>query len=458
LADAQKKRANAAYNFSLWGIKETEMNREIYIKEIIALLQILEGNIIKRNNLNFRDINFICENFYRDFLNKIYDLSLENLNFIKKNQDTIDLGDKKNKISFQITASVTKTKVKKTIDGFTNYLNDYDELFIFFIKSKNELKNKNGKFPKFTSSFGFDSEKHLLDNNDLIKIIENSKIEKIEEVYNFINKELKSKEKHCENTKIEFDENVPKFIFTFKNVFHIVQDIEELAVLLEETKLRFDSVQSNCFSVVINEELCLLDELARLKKLPPSMKTRLQIIDIENILKYCNKCKNEISFYIKLLLQIYIFNISINYKYLAMSLIKISKNVHYSVATLYESKIMDLFDYIDKHHYSNSKDIKIDVWKKLDNLTHNFAIYLSESELNYLKIKSKINIDFIHFMYDLVLFDLEILDLDLVTISEKVIPQFIGSFLENQYLIVDKLDNKTKKELLNLASYKIAIG
>ena len=110
------------------------MNREIYIVKIIELLTSLERKIELRGSLNLRDINYHCENFYRDLLNIVYELNLINLNSESNNQDTIDLADKKAKKAYQVTASVTRAKVSKTLKGFNEkYTSDYTELFVLFI-------------------------------------------------------------------------------------------------------------------------------------------------------------------------------------------------------------------------------------------------------------------------------------------------------------------------------------
>lgn len=170
------------------------MNKQKYINEIITWLAIYERVVAIRGGINLRDINFLAENFYRDFLNKIYLLNLENLNYPQNNEDTIDLGDKKERKAYQITSSVSRRKVTKTIRGFKSKSADYDELFIVFIQPLNKLKDVVGKYKgkikPFDSSFGFDENKNLIDNATLVKEIENLTINQVKDIYDFVQQEL----------------------------------------------------------------------------------------------------------------------------------------------------------------------------------------------------------------------------------------------------------------------------
>lgn len=184
------------------------LNREEYINKIMELLAQQERFLDKKNAINLYDTNTASENFYRDLLNKIYNLNLVNLNHEKKNNKAIDLGDVEKKLAYQITSTVTREKINKTIKDFeiVYHKNDndaeYDQLFIFFLKSKEPLKTKKGIISKFSSTFGFDVNKHLVDNKDLVKKISNFDISKIEEVYNFINKEIGEKKEITFNNEL----------------------------------------------------------------------------------------------------------------------------------------------------------------------------------------------------------------------------------------------------------------
>lgn len=78
--------------------QEKELNR---ISDLVALWLL---KIRTKNALNRYDINRISQELARTLLNEIYDYKLENLDRESPNHPSVDLGDKKNQIAFQITS------------------------------------------------------------------------------------------------------------------------------------------------------------------------------------------------------------------------------------------------------------------------------------------------------------------------------------------------------------------
>lgn len=147
------------------------MNPQKYRNYVLDQLTHLERKVEISVSLNRTDLNLDCEDFYRELLNLLYGLNLKNSNHTNPNQDTFDLCDDDAGQVYQITSSVNREKVRKTIRQFEEkYSADYDELYMVFIKRKNALEgSKRQKITEFNSSFGFSVEKHLLDNLDIIK-------------------------------------------------------------------------------------------------------------------------------------------------------------------------------------------------------------------------------------------------------------------------------------------------
>lgn len=147
------------------------MNPRKYRNYVLDQLTQLERKVEISVSLNRTDLNLDCEDFYRELLNLIYGLNLKNSNHTNPNQDTFDLCDDDAGQVYQITSSVNREKVRKTIRQFEEkYSADYDELYMVFLKRKNALEgSKRQKITEFKSSFGFSVEKHLLDNLDIIK-------------------------------------------------------------------------------------------------------------------------------------------------------------------------------------------------------------------------------------------------------------------------------------------------
>ena len=114
------------------------MNSTIYLKLITRYLSRLAEEISIGNDLNLHDDAVIAEEFFCRFLNKLLDLSLENLNDTNPNTDTIDLADKGRGICIQVTSNKKHSDKKTTtIASFIDkgYSKDYKSLVILFISN-----------------------------------------------------------------------------------------------------------------------------------------------------------------------------------------------------------------------------------------------------------------------------------------------------------------------------------
>ena len=111
------------------------LTRENYINEIVNRLSWFESTVRLKNSLNLYDIDIHAESFFCELLNLNLGYKLENLNHYQNNFDSIDLGDKENRISVQITSQNTRTKVQGTLDKFikNGHENEYDRLIVLII-------------------------------------------------------------------------------------------------------------------------------------------------------------------------------------------------------------------------------------------------------------------------------------------------------------------------------------
>lgn len=126
------------------------------------------------------DLNKASENFFRDFLNDVYDWKLANMNTIQSNYPAIDLGDKANRVCIQVTAENSSTKIKNTIEKFEEkkHFNSFDRLIILIITEK---KNYSADF-KTGPNFNFDASADILDIDDLLEYIETLDLAKREKL------------------------------------------------------------------------------------------------------------------------------------------------------------------------------------------------------------------------------------------------------------------------------------
>lgn len=154
--------------------------REKEIKSITIGFSIWEIKLQNLSSLNLFDAHNLSEDSICDLLNSIFDYKLKNLNALKMNFPAIDLGDTNNSICVQVTSTKSSSKIQKTIDTFLkNNLNkDYEELLIVILGKKQKSYSK----LNFPSDFSFNSKTQILDFRDLLSLIRNKPVRKLEEI------------------------------------------------------------------------------------------------------------------------------------------------------------------------------------------------------------------------------------------------------------------------------------
>lgn len=95
--------------------------REQYLKKISLALTTLSVNLDLTNSSRLFDANVVSEDFFCDFLNVLYDLSLVNLNVAEPGLPAIDLGDEVEGVAVQVTADGSKDKIRDTLAKFARH-------------------------------------------------------------------------------------------------------------------------------------------------------------------------------------------------------------------------------------------------------------------------------------------------------------------------------------------------
>ena len=126
---------------------------------------------IEANNyLDFYDINKVAEDLAVKLLNQIYGLQLLNLNDEKPHYPGIDLGDKINKIAYQVTSRSDARKIKDSLEIFVKEDKAiYSNGIRFLILNRNKPKLTGKKWLQIYD--GFDTQKHIISHLDLIRDI-----------------------------------------------------------------------------------------------------------------------------------------------------------------------------------------------------------------------------------------------------------------------------------------------
>lgn len=166
------------------------MQRKNYFDYVEEKLAILSIRVKNRGKLNILDVHMHSENFYRDFINLLYGWSLENDNNRLQNIEAIDLIDDNVKLIVQVSATATKTKInnslsKKSIEEYAK--RGYTFKFVSIAENADQLRQQ-----KYNNLYniGFNPKKDIYDISSLEKDILNLKLQKLEEVYQFIKAEL----------------------------------------------------------------------------------------------------------------------------------------------------------------------------------------------------------------------------------------------------------------------------
>ena len=167
---------------------ETMLKREEYIKEIQIRLSWIATYVSYRNSLNLQDVNVLAEDFICGLLNLVYGYELENLNSVHTNYTAIDLGDKKRRVAIQVTSNNSSSKITTTLNKFVDngYCSDFDRVIVFIIGQKKNYRND------FEASNGLkiNKESDVLDMSNLVKYISTKSTDEIQEVVNYLSKEL----------------------------------------------------------------------------------------------------------------------------------------------------------------------------------------------------------------------------------------------------------------------------
>lgn len=167
------------------------MNRDIYFSVIEERLTTLSVRIRRNSSLNLQNLNIHCENFYAQLFNLIFGYNFRNLNEDNQNIESVDLIDETNHILAQVSATVTKRKIEKTLEkeSLKQYSN-YSFIFIFISdKDAKSLRKQTFTAP---SGISFTPEQDIYDVSELLRKILTLDIDKMKDLNDFVRKELKS--------------------------------------------------------------------------------------------------------------------------------------------------------------------------------------------------------------------------------------------------------------------------
>lgn len=243
------------------------MNKENYLNRIAQYLAELECQVKILNSINLYNINIVAEDFYAGLLNLIFDAEYKNKNVIVKNASSIDLYESKKKIAFQVTSDSSAKKIRETIDKFIKdgLYKDFNHLRILELTGKNNYRtvfNTNGLF-------AFNAKNDVIDNADLMNEIRSLSTDKIEEICEYLHKELHIKCDHeiqTEANEVETIIALIEYISTNKKVmatrevivdpdYKINQRFKDFADSIKNQYIDLLSVYGNALAEIENSKI-----------------------------------------------------------------------------------------------------------------------------------------------------------------------------------------------------------
>jgi len=248
------------------------MTRQEYINDIEALLSWLVSSVNLRGKLNLLDLHIHSENFFAQLLNLIYNWKLSNMNKVKQNISGIDLVDDAQKIILQVSAEISKQKIEVSLSKID--VVKYTGYNFKFFGITNDAKNLRKNKYLCQEVIIFNSQTDILDMTTILKNVTSMKIEKIEEIHEFLHKEIKmpiSQEKIETNiaviietiSHIELEKNYKPEIIPFeieKKIIHnnliksrsIIDDYKQYYTIIDKIYTEFDKLGNNKSLSVLN--------------------------------------------------------------------------------------------------------------------------------------------------------------------------------------------------------------
>jgi hypothetical protein len=157
------------------------------IGEIIDDLSSIAYQVETRCKLGFTDLNRLLEDFFKDFLNRLLDLNLINLNRERLNSPGLDIADSGRGWAFQVTSQNNATKVNDTLKALTDeQVRTYSKIHVLIIGRK---KKAYALDEGSRTRAGF-SQEAIWDITDLCKRTLDVPLVRLEELYQFVRSEV----------------------------------------------------------------------------------------------------------------------------------------------------------------------------------------------------------------------------------------------------------------------------
>ncbi|MBD2694645.1 SMEK domain-containing protein [Anabaena catenula] len=191
------------------------ITRGYFIGEIIDELANIANQVDNRCKLGLTDLNKYLEDFFKEILNILLDIRLENLNIERSNAPGLDLGNSLKGIAFQIASEKTSTKINHTLKTvlktvLDKKIKEYDEIYILIIGYK---QNSYTEDKELWGKFNFKDE-NIWDINTLCKKAIELPLDTLQSIHKYIKQEVVRVKIELEipNQEGEFATNIKNYI------------------------------------------------------------------------------------------------------------------------------------------------------------------------------------------------------------------------------------------------------
>jgi hypothetical protein len=152
------------------------------------------------------DINKDAETILIPLFKEIYGYTdLININYAEddNNYPGIDLGDETARVTFQVTATRTLTKVQHTLRQFVKYeqYKKYDRLIIYILTEKQISYSDTEIKQIIQDKFNFDTKKDIWDFQDILKEVSNFQVDKLQKIESILEDNF-GRDRQSPNNKI----------------------------------------------------------------------------------------------------------------------------------------------------------------------------------------------------------------------------------------------------------------
>ncbi|MCI1699176.1 ABC-three component system protein [Liquorilactobacillus nagelii] len=122
--------------------------REVYLKNIEEALAFLVSKVAISGRMNLLDDHVLSEPFFARFLNELYGWNLVTSNDNVANTVAVDLIDKSQKLSVQVTTNTRKEKIQNTLNKAKDHLKGYHVQFVFITTDARNLSRMDFTIPE----------------------------------------------------------------------------------------------------------------------------------------------------------------------------------------------------------------------------------------------------------------------------------------------------------------------